>query len=159
MAMIPPISSVGAVVVDASFLIAICSKETNTEITAIAEFDRCSQLAYKFFAPGVLFAEVLYVLCGKLANGTLSAADHIQAVIDLEQLAEGILPPPYSEASLIQRAEAIRGGYSCRRSADGIYIALAEQLAKTQLTILLTFDKDLAKQAARHAPSVIVKIL
>lgn len=159
MAMSLPISPAGAVVTDASFLIAICAKETQTEAVALAEFSRYSGMDYEFFAPGVLISETLYVLCGKLMEGSLNTSDHAQAVIDLEALVSSILPPPSGEASLIRRAEAIRAGYSCRRSADGIYIALAEQLAQTRPTVLLTFDKDLLRQAARHAPNVTVKLL
>ena len=57
------------------------------------------------------------------------------------------------------RAEAVRGTYSCRRSADGIYLAFAEELSGTMPTMLLTFDSDLAKQAAIHAPALKVELL
>ena len=57
------------------------------------------------------------------------------------------------------RAEAIRAGYSCRRSADGIYIALAEQLTAVMPTTLLTFDQDMKSQAAKNAPTVTVVTL
>jgi len=60
---------------------------------------------------------------------------------------------------LIARAEEIRGGYSCRRSADGLYIALAEELSQSVPTELLTFDEDLPKQAAKNAPAVKVNLL
>lgn len=159
MAPIPLSSLTGAIVTDASFAIAICAKETGTEQIALAELRRYTALAYEFFAPGVLVSETLYVLCGKAADGTLKPTDHAQAVLDLETFLASISSPPHGDATLVERAEAIRGGYSCRRSADGFYIALAEQLTQTRPTTLLTFDKELPKQAARHAPSVTVKVL
>ena len=68
-----------------------------------------------------------------------------------------VLPPPNGEASLIHRAEQIGSGYGCSRSADGLYIALAEELTATRPTILLTFDQGLPNQAAANAPTVTVK--
>ena len=63
------------------------------------------------------------------------------------------------EKSLVLRAEAIRTTYTCRRSADGIYIALAEELTATRPTVLLTFDKDMPNQIAKNAPTVSVQLL
>ena len=57
------------------------------------------------------------------------------------------------------RANEIRASYSCRRTADGIYSALAEELTQTGPTELLTFDGDLPRQAARNAPTVKVRLL
>jgi predicted nucleic acid-binding protein len=68
-------------------------------------------------------------------------------------------PPPSGDAALIARAEQIRNGYGCSHSADGIYIALAEELSQSGATELLTFDTDLPKQAARNAPTVKVNLL
>ena len=70
-----------------------------------------------------------------------------------------VLPPPNGDSVLIERAEQISSGYGCSRSADGIYIALAEELTQTRPTVLLTFDKELQKQANKQAPSVVVQVL
>lgn len=72
---------------------------------------------------------------------------------------QGILPPPRGDASLITRAEEVRSGYGCSRSADGIYIALAEELARQGPTNLLTFDQDLENQAKQNAPTVSVHLI
>jgi predicted nucleic acid-binding protein len=60
---------------------------------------------------------------------------------------------------LLLRAEAIRGSYTCRRSADGVYIALAEALSATRPTVLLTLDEGIKRQAAANAPAVRVHIV
>jgi predicted nucleic acid-binding protein len=159
MAMSQPGSLAEAVVLDARFVVAICSKEVGSEQIALTELALHANRGAEFFAPGVLISEALYVCCRKLSDTTLSPVDHAQAVVDLEAFVAGILPPPNGEASLVRRAEAIRSGYTCRRSADAIYIALAEQLALSRPTVLLTFDKDLPKQAARNAQGVSIKVL
>src|SRR5437870_4373019 len=107
MATNPPSSPAGAVVIGASIAVAICAKETGTEPKALAEIARYSSTGYEFYAPGVLVSESLYVLCGKLDSGTLTVADHAQAILELENFISGILPPPNGESSLIRRAEAI----------------------------------------------------
>ena len=126
---------------------------------ASARLAHYTALGYEFFAPGVLVSETLYVLCKKLEAGTLTLATHAQAITDFHTLLSFIQPPPNGEISLALRAEAIRGNYTCRRSADGFYIALAEELNASRPTVLLTFDEDMAKQAARNAPSVMVELL
>jgi predicted nucleic acid-binding protein len=149
----------GAVVVDANVAIAICAREAPRDLVANAELLRYASAGYQFFAPGAIVAETLFILCGKLQQGTLTGAEHAQAIGDFQILMSRVLPPPHGEAAIIARAEAIRDTYGCSRSADGIYIALAEELAAGFPTILLTFDKELQKQAARHAPVVQVQLL
>jgi predicted nucleic acid-binding protein len=157
--MTPPTSSpTGATIIDASVAVTIVANEAG-EPKATAAINRCLAAGSEFFAPGVLVSETLYVLCGKLHDGTLSAADHAQAVQDFYDFLGFVLPPPNGERSLVLRAEAIRGSYTCRRSADGIYIALAEELTAMKPTELLTFDEDMVKQAAKHAPTVSVQLL
>jgi predicted nucleic acid-binding protein len=156
--MTPP-SNPGALVIDANIAVAISSNEQFTDVIAAAELARYSSLGYEFFAPGVIVSETLYVLCGKLQNGVLTSTEHAQSILDFEVLMGKILSPPDGEVALIARAEAIRGSYSCRRSADGIYIALAEMLSATRPTTLLTFDADMQKQATNSAPSVTVQLL
>src|SRR5579872_5072298 len=148
--MTPTSSPPGTVVLDASVSIAVAAKEADKEPKASAEIVHYSGLGYEFFAPGALVTETLYVLCKQWESGTLAAADHAQAVQDFDALMSKVLPPPDGDGALVLRAEAIRGTYTCRRSADAVYIALAEVLTATRPTVLLTFDADMSKQAANH---------
>lgn len=152
-------SATGAAVVDASVAISVSAKEDATEARANAALAHYTALGYEFFAPGVIVSETLYVLCGNLQTGGLTTVTPAQAVQDFDTFMGFILPPPNGDGALVLRAEAIRGSYTCRRSADGIYVALAEQLAAVRPTILLTFDQDMSKQAARNAPTVNVRLL
>lgn len=152
-------SGAGAVVVDASVAISVSAKEAATEAQANAALAHYTGLGYEFFAPGVLVSETLYVLCGNLQAGVLTAATHAQAIQNFDTFMGFVLAPPNGDGSLVLRAEAIRGSYTCRRSADGLYVALAEQLTAVTPTVLLTLDQDLPKQATRHAPTVNVHLL
>jgi predicted nucleic acid-binding protein len=89
-----------------------------------------------------------------LQAGDLTPIEHDEAVRYFAMFMRLVAPPPDGESGLILRAEAIRRGYSCRRSADGIYVALAELLAAGRPTVLLTFDKEMARQANRVSPAV-----
>ena len=153
-----PASSAKAVVVDANLIIAICAKETFASRVRTALF-RYAVQGNSFYTPGVCLAETLYILCQKEQSGVLSASDHGDAIEELEAISAYLSPPPHGDASLILRAEQVRAGYGCSHSADGLYIALAEQLAQTQPTVLLTLDVGLARQAARNAPAVTVDLL
>ncbi|MDQ2688231.1 MAG: hypothetical protein M3Y28_10230 [Armatimonadota bacterium] len=160
MTLIPPtISQPGAVIIDATVAVAISAKEAGREQRAVAEMSRYSANGCQFYAPGVLASETLYVLCGKQQSGALTAAEYAQAITNLENFMRGIRPPPSGEAALIGRAVAIRSGYGCSRSADSIYLALAEELAQTRITYLLTLDTGIPNQAARNAPTVNVHLL
>jgi predicted nucleic acid-binding protein len=152
-------SPAGAIIVDANVAIAISSKETGRDVKAAAELQNYAAQDYLFYAPGVLISETLYILCLKVQAGVITATEYAQAIVDLNRLMKDILPPPSGDAALISRAAAIGSGYGCSRSADSLYIALAEELAATTSTILLTFDADLPKQAAKNAPSVTVQLL
>jgi predicted nucleic acid-binding protein len=147
------------VVIDASVAAAICSKEALFEPVALAALSHYETDGYLFYSPGVIAAEVLYVLCRKLQDGFLDAVSYGESLVDLTSLLRSTLSMPYGDASLIQRAAAIRGSYTCKRSSDSLYIALAELLPQTRSTVLLTFDKELPKQAAANAPSVNVHFL
>jgi predicted nucleic-acid-binding protein len=57
-------SNSGAVVVDSNVLISICSKETSIS-TAKQALDDYAAKSWAFYAPGVIVAEVLFVLCRK----------------------------------------------------------------------------------------------
>lgn len=152
-------SSPPAVVVDANVLIALCAKGADKYTVAHAQMTQYAVGGWRFYAPGVIIAETLFVLCGKLQSELITPTEHLQAIQVLIAEMKSILPPPNGDASLIQRAEQIRGGYSCRRSADGLYIALAEELAQTGVAELVTFDADLQKQAAATSPIVRVRLL
>ena len=148
-----------AVVIDANVIIAICAKEAGKEHLALAEIAKYSSRGCQFYAPGLLISEALYVLCGQEQSGTLTQADFAHAIKELENLTRGILPPPQGDAALVQRAAAIRIGYGCSRAADSIYLALAEELTQARSTVFLTFDQGILNQAARNAPSLIIRVL
>ncbi len=145
--------------IDANVLIALCSKEIDKYAIALKELTQYAQAGYHFYAPGVIIAESLFVLCKKLEDKSLSASDHAAAVADLCTYMGMILPPPNGDRSLVARAERIRQSYGCSRSADGIYIALTEELAAGGITEILTFDGGMENQAKANAPTVKVRLL
>ena len=157
--MIPPPISPGYVVVDASALTALCAREPGRYPIIRLELERHAEAGDAFFAPHTIVSEVLYALCRKLANGELGPTEYEQAILGLHNQMRLILPPPGGEPSLVTRAVEIRAGYGCSRSADSLYIALAEELTRRGSTVLLTFDRELPNQAARNAPSVTVNVL
>ena len=148
-----------AVVPDANILIALCTKEDLTFQIAEKAFDKYVQDGCEFFAPNIIVAEVLYVLCGKLAQGILTASEHEKAVEFFTDYMSAVSLPENGESSLIKRAEEIRETYGCSRASDSLYIALAEELTKTRPTELLTFDKGFVNQAAKNAPTVQINLL
>lgn len=97
------------VVPDANVLIALCAKETDKFAVADAQMQKYAAVGCMFNAPGVLVAEVLYILCGKLMRSVLSSAEHSIAVQTLQAQMQSILPPPGGDAALVTRAEQIRG--------------------------------------------------
>ena len=149
----------GAVVLDANAAVGIAAKEVAKEARTLAAIAQYTASGYLFFAPGAIVSEALYALCQQEQNNLLTRAEHGQAIHDLQTLLARVLPPPNGEASLILRADQIRAGYGCSRSADALYIALAEELSRTYTTRLLTFDQGVPKQATRHAPLVSVHLL
>lgn len=159
MATTPKTELVEVVVLDASVAVAICAREADKIAQAQAAMDEYSQSGVQFHSPNVFVSEVLYVLCKQLNKSKLTVETHAQSITDFEKFLLLLEPNPMGDYPLMRRAEEIRGGYACPRSADGLYIALAEQLSATYETVLLTFDEDMPKQAARHAPSVTVRLL
>ena len=153
------LSNADAIVIDANVIVAISSGEAGRDAMATAELTRYASLGYKWFAPGVIIAETPFALCGKLNGNILSPVNYATAIRTFQRTMRNVLPPPNGDIALIQRSEQIASGYGCSRSADSIYIALAEQLAQTRPTVLITFDKELPKQAARHTPTVKVLVL
>ncbi len=106
-----------------------------------------------------MIAELLFILCRKLADAIISAADHSIAVQTLELLAENILPPLDGRYRMIAPAERIRGAHGCSHSADALYLALATELARTESVELVTFDKGLQTLAAQNTPAIAVTLL
>ena len=159
MTLIQRISMYKMVVVDASVAVAIAAREAGSEQIANIEMAALTGQGCEFFAPGVLLSESLYVLCKKRENGILSQAAYNQATLDLDTFLSFIQPSPTGDFGLSTRASVIHGAYSCRRSADAIYIALADSMSALSPTVLLTFDKEMPKQAAATAPSVVVQVL
>ena len=154
-----PFANPGAVAINTNVVIAISSREAGRDAKATAELTYYASLSYEWYAPGTIISETLYILCGKLSSNILSPSDYALAIQTFERTMGSILPPPNGDKALIARAEQIGSGYGCSRSADGIYIALAEELALTRPTVLLTFDQCVPKQAAKNAPTVTVKLL
>lgn len=154
-----PLAINGAVVLDANVAISISAKEAVTQANAKATLARYTNAGYLFYAPGVIVSETLYALRKQEGNGLLTLAEYTLAVSDFDALMRGIQPPPSGESGLIRRASQICDGYGASRSADAIYIALAEELSQAYTTRLLMFDRDLPKQAIRNALTVTVHLL
>jgi predicted nucleic acid-binding protein len=106
-----PISNTPGLVIDANVLIALASRAVDKYSIADAELTRYTQAGYVFYAPGVVVAECLCILCKKREDGSLSVADHFAAVADLCSYMGMILPPPSGDRLLVARAEQIRSGY------------------------------------------------
>lgn len=68
-----------ALVIDANILISICSKET-TASNAELILEKYAADGWEFYAPNIIVAEVLYILCQKLQNGLINAKNYDQAV-------------------------------------------------------------------------------
>lgn len=152
-------SNNGAVVIDANISIAICAKERNKQAAAESALADYSAKGWDFYAPNVIVSEVMYVLCQKLQDGSLTIALYEKAVENFYDQAINLLPPPNGESSLINRAKEIRQGYGCSRSSDSLYIALAEELALSGSVELLTFDKGFVNQVSKNAATVKVNLL
>ncbi|MEO6723670.1 MAG: type II toxin-antitoxin system VapC family toxin [Blastocatellia bacterium] len=151
-------SNTGAAVVDSNVLVSICSKENShaTSRQALADY---TAKGWAFYAPGVIVAETLFVLCRKLSDRTLTAPNYDKAIDLLKKHLAVILPPPSGDTALTQRAKEIQGGYSCLHSADCLYLALAEELANGGPAEFVTLDKRVVNVAARNAPTVKVNLL
>lgn len=148
-----------AVVVDANVLIALCTKEKLTFQTAQTAFTNYVKNGWEFFAPNIIVAEVLYVLCEKHSQSLLTDLEHGEAVEFLKDYMSAFNPPENGEHFLIERAVEIRESYGCSRASDSLYIALAEELTKTRTTELLTFDKGFVNQIAKNASTVNLNLL
>ena len=151
-----PANNPNALVLDANVLISICSKEP-TAANAETVLENYAKNGWEFFAPNIIVAEVLYILCRKLQNNLITPKSYDEAIENFQDQMKIIQTP--NDAEFIRRVKEIQNGYGCSRSADSIYIALAEDLAKTRTVELLTFDKGMTNQILKNAPTVTVKIL
>lgn len=141
---------------DANILIALCAKEPK-QLKAEKALEDYANDGWEFYAPNLIVAEVLYVLCQKHQGGALDDKAYAEAVENFEDQMKAV--KTISDTDLIKRAFEIQQSYGCSRSADGIYIALAEHLAKSHTVEIVTFDGGLVNQAAKNAPSVKVNVL
>ena len=148
------------VVVDANVLVAIAAREPLTGDIASDEMSRYTDEGCSFMAPALIVSETLYALCRKVESNVLSPIDYERAHIVLTTLLDVIqIPSDFNPVVVATRAHQLRLGYGCKRVTDSIYIALAEETGRSAETVLLTFDRDLEKQAARNAPTVRVHLL
>jgi len=147
------------VVIDANVIIAICAKEVDKLAVANAQIRAYLSGGSRFFSPGVVISESLFVLCKKLENGELTPAEHQDAITAFIAFMGAVDPPAKGDRYLIRRAEDLRGTLSARRSADGIYLALAEELSAIAPTELVTFDSGMQAQANANSLSVPILVL
>lgn len=151
-----PTTDNGFVVIDANILISLCAKEP-TQTTVKQVLENYAKDGWSFYAPNLIVAEVLYILCQKHQKNTLTDKSYQEAVENFQDQMKAI--QTINDDILIKRAAEIQKDYGCSRSADGIYIALAEYLGKSNVVELLTFDNGFINQSAKNAPSVKVHIL
>jgi predicted nucleic acid-binding protein len=148
-----------AATLDASFVIGLCAREPGKYAKAQAELGRRIAAGCSLHAPHLLIMEACHVLCKKQDAGETTPQEHAAALVSLQTLSSLIIFPLRGDAQLLARAEQMRGGYGCSRSADSFYLALAEQLAACGSSELLTFDAGQQRQAAAVAPGVTVTLL
>ena len=154
-----PIGVPHPVTLDASFVIGLCAREPKKYTKAQVELSHRIANGCPLHAPHLMIMEATYVLCGKQQSGELTHAEHATAVVNLQLLSAGIIFPTGGDVVLLPRAEQMRQSYGCSRSADSFYIALAEQLAASGASELLTFDAGQQKQAAAVSPNITVILL
>ena len=105
-----PTSKPAAMVIDANVLIAICAREKNKYQTAKDALEDAATNGVAFYAPDILIAEVLFILCNKHQNGLLTDTQYQDAIEDFRDQMSVIFPAPDGEAPLISRAVEIRNG-------------------------------------------------
>jgi predicted nucleic acid-binding protein len=137
----------------------LCSKEPGRWVAAHDALLTRAAHGDTLHAPHAIVTEALFALCRKLADGRLTVLEHDEALDSLCDVLADVTFPPDGDAALISAAERIRDGYGCSRSADSLYIALAEHLAAGGPVELLTFDEGQVHQAAATAPTVTVTLL
>ena len=152
-------TSPSSVVIDANVAIALCAKEADKLANAEAKMRDYATKGCRFYAPGVFVGECLFVFCRKLKDGVLTLTEHDSALQAFISLMRAVNPPPFGDKSLIKRADETRGNLGCSRSADGIYLALAEELGKDSATEVLTFDHGMQAQAVASSIGPLVVVL
>lgn len=139
-------------VLDASAAVALCSHEPGRFDVVRSHLAGNEAAGRRTYAPGLIVGEALHVLCKKLARGELDATGHTDAVTAFVKLMAAVLPPPNGDAGLIDPAARLGAGYTCNKSNDSVYLALAEQLVAGGAVVeVVTFDDDQAKRAERLA--------
>jgi predicted nucleic acid-binding protein len=151
-------STPDAVIIDANVLVSICSKEQGTYPIAFSAFDSYAHAGWEFFAPNVIVAEVMFALCVKFKSGALTQIEYDQSIGSFADLMQ-VVSAPDNESALIKRAVEIRGSYVCKRTSDSLYIAFAEELARSRVVEILTFDNGIRNQISNHAPAVKLNLL
>jgi predicted nucleic acid-binding protein len=154
-----PTSSPGTFVADANVLVGLAAHEADKYDAAEAQLAQYFAAGFAGFVPGVAVAEALYALCRKFMGGDLAPTEHATALNNLYVLLAAFEPPPSGDVALAARAEEVRGTHGCSRSADGLCLALAEELALFGPCELVTFDQAFAAQAQALAPTVTVRLL
>ena len=72
----PTTTNPGLVVTDANILISLCAKEP-TQATAKQALENYANDGWEFYAPNLIVAEVLYILCLKHQNSLLTDKAYI----------------------------------------------------------------------------------
>lgn len=116
-----------AVVIDASVLVSIASKEAATYRAAENAFDSYSKNGWEFYAPNVIVGEVIFALCHKFASGILTEIEHEKAVETFLDLMKNISTPD-DETDLVKRAVEICQSYGCSRSSDAVFISRSPKI-------------------------------
>jgi predicted nucleic acid-binding protein len=151
-----PLNNAQIVITDANILIALCAKEPK-QSTAEDALEIYASKGFEFYAPSVIVPEVLFVLCKKHAEGFLTDRAYQEAIENFQDQMSAIITE--SDADLIKRATEIHDSLGCSRSADSIYIALAEKLSKNNSVEILTFDKGFVNHVSSTVPNVKINLL
>lgn len=139
-----------AAVVDASAAVAYCAREANRYAAIEQYLDAGEVSKLRLYAPGLLVGECLHVFCKKEQRGEIDAAGHAAAVVALDELMKSLNPPAGGDGALVLPAARLSAGYTCSKSNDSVYLALAEQLAADgEVVQVVTFDDDQARRAGR----------
>jgi predicted nucleic acid-binding protein len=155
----PALMNPDCVVADASMMISLRAREPGSYASTQAQMADDANHGCRFYAPGVIVSETLYGLRRKRSEGSLTAIEHEQAVQSFLAFLAILSPPSNGDRSLVARGEALRSGYGRSRSADRLYIALAEELARDPITEIVTLDESLPNRASRNAPSINVRLI
>ena len=97
----PPTINTKIAIPDANILIALCAKEPKQSKAEKALEDYAND-GWEFYAPNLIVAEVLYVLCQKHQGGTLTDKAYAEAVENFEDQINVV--KTISDADLIKRA-------------------------------------------------------